>query len=162
MVGATGRLPLQVGERFEKILEEKKIAEERLIRLEEKLASMQAVRLVGKTNVIEGIRVLTSKVDLDRMESLRKMADELRSRLKENSLGVLGSEMNGKAIFLAFVTNDLTSKIKAGDIVREVAKIAGGGGGGKPHLAEAGGKDVEKLDLALSKVPEIVKELIRK
>ena len=162
MVGATDRLPLQVGERFEKILEEKKIAEERLIRLEEKLASMQAVRLVGKTNVIEGIRVLTSKVDLDRMESLRKMADELRSRLKENSLGVLGSEMNGKAIFLAFVTNDLTSKIKAGDIVREVAKIAGGGGGGKPHLAEAGGKDVEKLDLALSKVPEIVKELIRK
>jgi alanyl-tRNA synthetase len=151
----------EVGDRFEKIIEEKRNIEVRLARLEEKMASMQAVRLVGKTNIVEGIRVLTSKVDLDRVESLRKMADELREKLKEGSVGVLGCEIKGKAFFLAFVTNDLTSKIKAGDIVREVAKIAGGKGGGKPHLAEAGGKDVEKIDSALSKVPEIVKKLVQ-
>ncbi|MCH7761057.1 alanine--tRNA ligase, partial [candidate division TA06 bacterium] len=126
--------PLEVGERLEKILEEKRVAEERLARMEEKLASIQAIRLVGKTNVVEGVRVLTSKVDSDRIESLRMMADELRGRLQEKSLGVLGCEMNGKAVFLAFVTNDLTSRIKAGDLVREVAKIAGGGGGGGGNL----------------------------
>jgi alanyl-tRNA synthetase len=152
----------EVGDRFEKILEEKRNIEARLARMEEKMASMQAIRLVGKTNIIEGIRVLTSKVDLDRVDSLRKMADELREKFQENSVGVLGCEIKGKAFFLAFVTNDLTSKIKAGDIVREVAKIAGGKGGGKPHLAEAGGKDVGKIDTALSKAPEIVKTLIQK
>lgn len=151
----------EVGERLEKILEEKKTAEERLARLEEKLASIQAIKLVGQTKVVKGIRILMSKVDLERIEPLRKMADVLRGRLQEKSLGVLGSEINGKAVFLAFVTNDLTPKIKAGDIVREVAKIAGGGGGGKPHLAEAGGKDPTKIDTALAKVPDIVKKLLQ-
>ena len=77
-------------------------------------------------------------------------------------VGVLGSVIDDKVHFLCVVTNDLinSKELKAGDIVREVAKVAGGKGGGKPHLALAGGQDKDKLQEALKKVPDILSRFL--
>lgn len=148
--------------RLSKILEEKGALELKLRRLKEKLASTVGLRLVGKAVTVDEVRVIASRVEWEDMESLRQMADELRLRTKRQTAGVLGTEIDKKAAFVSFVTDDLTGRIKAGDLAREVAKITGGGGGGKPHLGEAGGRDVAKLDEAISRVPEIVKRLLGK
>jgi len=67
----------------------------------------------------------------------------------------LGAEVDGKAVLLVAVTKDLTGKLKAGDLVREAAKLVGGAGGGKPDLAQAGGSDPSGLPAALQKVKEL-------
>ncbi len=150
----------ELPKRLNRILEEKGALEVKFRRLKQKLASTLVVRLTGKTVTVGQVRVIASRVEWEDLDSLRQMADELRSGMEEQTVGVLGTEIDRKAAFVSFVTDDLTSQIKAGDLAREVARITGGGGGGKPHLGEAGGKDVQKLDEAISKVPEIVKRLL--
>jgi alanyl-tRNA synthetase len=90
------------------------------------------------------------------MDDLREVADWFRNRV-ESGVAVLGSNSEGKPLIIVAVTDDLTSRgLKAGDIVREVAKIVGGGGGGRPNLAQAGGKDPEKLPEAIAAVPGLI------
>jgi alanyl-tRNA synthetase len=89
---------------------------------------------------------------------LRNLADTLRQKLGSGVV-VLGMESGGKATLLVAVTDDLTDRVRAGDVVRELATVIGGRGGGKPNLAQAGGPDVGKLDEALEKVPETVEKL---
>ncbi len=148
--------------RLSKILEEKGALEVKLRRLKEKLASTVGLKLLGKAVTVDEVRVIASRVEWEDMESLRQMADELRLRTRKQTAGVLGTEIDKKAAFVSFVTDDLTGRINAGDLAREVAKITGGGGGGKAHLGEAGGRDVARLDEAISRVPEIVKRLLGK
>jgi alanyl-tRNA synthetase len=95
------------------------------------------------------------------MDSLRNMADMFRERLN-SGIVVLGAVMDEKVNFVVAVTKDLLSKgIHAGNIIKEVAKIAGGGGGGRPDMAQAGGKDKDKLDLALNNVTQIVEKQLK-
>ncbi len=89
---------------------------------------------------------------------LRNLADTLRQKLGSGVV-VLGMESDGKATLLAAVTDDLTARIKAGDLVRELAKTVGGRGGGKPNLAQAGGPDAGKLDEALGQAADVVATL---
>jgi len=89
------------------------------------------------------------------------MVDVLKSKNKENTLVVLGGVLENKVVLVVGLTKDLANKgLHAGKIVKEVASIVGGGGGGRPDMAEAGGKDVGRLDEALNKVPDIVKKLM--
>jgi alanyl-tRNA synthetase len=75
-----------------------------------------------------------------------------------SGVGVIGANLDGKASVIAVVTDDLISRgIQAGNIVKAVAQLVGGGGGGRPHLAQAGGKFPEKISEALAQVPEIVR-----
>ena len=90
---------------------------------------------------------------------LRNLADTLRQKLGSGVV-VLGMESGGKATLLAAVTDDLTKRVRAGDLVRELATIVGGKGGGKPNLAQAGGPDVAKLDDALEGVPQTVAAIV--
>jgi alanyl-tRNA synthetase len=87
--------------------------------------------------------------------SLREEIDRLRGERK-NSVIFFSSENEGKLVFLCGVSADLTSKIKAGDLVKAAAQIAGGGGGGRPDFAQAGGKDVTKLKEAIQAVKSAV------
>jgi alanyl-tRNA synthetase len=89
---------------------------------------------------------------------LRNLADTLRQKLGSGVV-VLGMESGGKATLLVAVTDDLTDRVRAGDVVRELATTIGGRGGGKPNLAQAGGPDVDKLDEALRKAPDVVESL---
>jgi alanyl-tRNA synthetase len=88
-------------------------------------------------------------------EALRGLADSLRDRLKRGVV-VLAAEQDGKVQLLVSVTKDLTARIKAGQLVKEIAPIIGGGGGGRPDFAEAGGKDASRIDELLARAREIV------
>ena len=91
------------------------------------------------------------------MDELKSMADELRDSIK-SGVGVLISEIEGKVGIVCIVSDDLikSRKVLAGKIVGDIAKIVGGGGGGRPHLATAGGKDINKIDESLNSVENIV------
>lgn len=158
---ALGSTTEDLENKLQKLLQEQKILKKRVRQLESKLASAFAVKLVGKARLVEGIQVMASRVEFSDIVGLRQMADQARARVKGKCVGVFGSEIEGKAVFVAFVTDNLTNRLKAGDVAREVAKVTGGGGGGKPTLAEAGGKDVGKIDEAIGRVPQIVKDLLK-
>ena len=104
---------------------------------------------------VDGIAVQARRVPEMSPAELRNLADTLRQKLGSGVV-VLGMESNGKATLLAAVTDDLTERVRAGDLVREIAVVVGGRGGGKPNLAQAGGPDVAKLDDALESVPDTV------
>ena len=110
---------------------------------------------------IDGVRVVASRVQVDDIEALRSMADGIREGLT-SGVGVLGADVAGKVSFIAVVTDDLIKNrgLRAGDVVKAVALIAGGSGGGKPHMAQAGGKDPGKIGEAIAAVPEIIRRCL--
>lgn len=127
-----------------------------------KLAALEADDLSGAQEV-DGCAVVARRTQVDDVSALRAMADSLREKLG-TGVGVLGAEFGGKGSFIAVVTDDLIKErgLKAGDIVRSVAQVTGGSGGGKPHLAQAGARDVAKIDEALAAVAGIVAEHLGK
>ncbi len=108
---------------------------------------------------VNGVQVIATRVTLDSPKTLRDIADKVRDKMA-SGVAVLGGEFGGKAALLALVSKDMTGKVKAGAIVSKVAAIVGGKGGGRPDMAQAGGSMPDKLDEAIAKVPEIVKELL--
>jgi alanyl-tRNA synthetase len=115
-----------------------------------KLASAQSGDLAAQAEVVGGARILAVKVPGD-ARALRELADKLRDKLGSGVVA-LGAEVDGKAVLLVAVTRDLTGKVKAGDLVKEGARLVGGAGGGKPDLAQAGGADPGGLDAALARI----------
>jgi alanyl-tRNA synthetase len=116
--------------------------------------------LVEKAQTVDGIRVVASRIDASDTDDLKRIGDSLRARLG-SGVGMLGTVIDDKATLLCVVTDDLlkSTKLHAGKIVGEAAKIIGGGGGGRPHMATAGGKDPSRIDEALQAVPAIIKRL---
>ncbi len=109
---------------------------------------------------VKGVKVLAQKVGaLDRAQ-LRTLVDNLRNKLGSGVV-VLGSiQEDNKVALIVGVTKDLTAKLQAGKIIAPVAKLVGGSGGGRPDMAEAGGKDATQLDAALASVPEVVSTML--
>src|SRR5436190_2454896 len=108
---------------------------------------------------VKGIKLARRKVaDLDK-DALRGLGDTLKARIKTGVV-VLASANDGKVQIVVSVTSDLTSKIKAGQVVKEIAPIVGGGGGGRPDFAEAGGKQPEKIDEMLAATESVVSKLL--
>ncbi len=106
---------------------------------------------------ISGVKVLTAEVDNQSMEQLREMADQFRDKLG-SAVIVLASAVEGKVNLIAAATKDLAGKVHAGNIIKETAQVCGGGGGGRPDLAQAGGKDPAKIKEALEKAEEVIRE----
>src|SRR5207244_12877680 len=104
---------------------------------------------------VNGVAVMAGRIDGLDADALRSVADTLRDRLGSGVVCV-GSVVDGKVNLIAAVTKDLTSRFQAGRLIQEVAKAVGGGGGGRPDLAQAGGKDPAKLDAALELAYEFV------
>ncbi|MEY2192574.1 alanine--tRNA ligase [Neobacillus sp. BF23-41] len=127
--------------------------------LSTKLGNIEAGNLVSKAKEIDGVTVLAANVQGADMNNLRNMADDLKQKLGSVVI-VLGSAHEGKVNLIAAVTKDLIEKgYHAGKLIKEVASRCGGGGGGRPDMAQAGGKDPEKLDAALQFVDEWVKSI---
>jgi len=120
-----------------------------------KVATAQSGDLAAQAKAVGDARVLAVKVQGDG-KALRELADKLRDKLGRGVVA-LASEQDGKAILLVAVTKDLTAKVKAGDLVKEAAKLVGGSGGGKPDLAQAGGADPSGIEKALAKVEELTR-----
>jgi len=131
---------------------EKEIAE---LKIKEKLEQLD--HILSLSSEEKKITIHKGKVHADSMDELKSFGDEMRNRIK-SGVGVLIAQIDDKVGIVAVVSDDLIKdqKLSAGKIVGELAKLVGGGGGGRPHLATAGGKDVEKIVTALSKVEEIV------
>ncbi|MGA8110200.1 MAG: alanine--tRNA ligase-related protein, partial [Acidobacteriaceae bacterium] len=131
--------------------------------LDEARMKSAASRVSGATDQaveVAGIKVLAQRVDaLDRSQ-MRTLVDNLRNKLGSGVVVLGGAQEDGKVALVVGVTKDLTGKIQAGKIIGLIAKQVGGSGGGRPDMAEAGGKDVAQLDAALKNAPEVVKGLI--
>ncbi len=146
-------------ERLEKLLAREKELEKKLRAMEQKLATGgggAAAEMEEKVREIAGVRIVTRKLDGVDPRTMREMADRMRQK-HGSAVVALGSDLgDGKVALLVAVTPDLTAKIKAGDIIKNIAPIVGGTGGGRPDLAQAGGRDASKLDEALAKVAALL------
>lgn len=151
--------PWELPERVDRLAGSTKALERELGRLRTKLAARMAEELLRDVKQVGEIQIVAGKVELFDQRGLRELADQIRARLKTGVV-VLGRLSNGQVQWLAAVTPDLVQKLPAGRLIQEVAKITGGSGGGKADLAEAGGKDPDKLDQALAHIAEIVKRLL--
>ena len=129
--------------------------------LERTAAGSAVGSLADGARQVLGHRVIVGRAPVESQDALRDLGDSLRGS-GPSTIVVLGAEMDGKVALVAAVSDDVVKagRVKAGDLVGRVAKVAGGGGGGKPHLATAGAKDPSKLDAALGAVPEIVSEIL--
>ena len=149
--------PAELTRRVASLLEDLDQERKRASSMERDLARRQAEALPAQAQTINGVTVLTAQVSAASPDALREMAGWLKERLG-SAVIVLGADVNGRPSFVAMVTDDLTPKgYHAGNIVREVAKVADGGGGGRAEVAHAGGKDASKLQQALDLVPRLVK-----
>ncbi|MCY3756093.1 MAG: DHHA1 domain-containing protein, partial [Acidobacteria bacterium] len=131
--------------------------EKELQEMRYRLARDRVGQLLHSAGSVNDVKVLTSVVDRLDKASLRNLADELKSRIGRGVV-VLATSGSGKVSLVAAVTSDLTSRLHAGRMVKEIATVVGGGGGGRPDLAEAGGKDPSKLSLALEAVAAYVEK----
>ena len=131
--------------------------------LDEARMKSAASRVSGATDQavdVGGVKVLAQRVDaLDRGQ-MRTLVDNLRNKLGSGVVVLGGAQEDGKVALIVGVTKDLTGKVQAGKVVGEIAKRVGGSGGGRPDMAEAGGKDAAELDAALKEAPEVVKGLV--
>jgi alanyl-tRNA synthetase len=134
--------------RVEKLMGQLRDTEKELERLKHKMQSSQAGIIIEGAKVINGVRVLARRVENMDPKDLRDFGDKLRDNMKSGILG-LGLAKDDKVSLIVMVSKDLTSKYHAGNLIKEMAAILGGTGGGKPDLAQAGGKDPSKLDAAL-------------
>ncbi|NWF90460.1 MAG: alanine--tRNA ligase [Ignavibacteriaceae bacterium] len=147
----------QSDERIAELLEAKKKLEKEISELMLKDKLGQVDTLLRQSAQVNGINVYKGTVTSANVDELKSMGDELRSKIK-SGVGILFSVIDEKVSIVCVVSDDLIKekKLSAGKIVGEVAKLVGGGGGGKNHLATAGGKDVANVQAALSKVEEMV------
>ena len=143
--------PEALAERVHRLLADHKVCEKEIERLKAVLASRSAEGAEEDVKLIAGVKVLVKRVDADTPAALRELADKFKERIKSGVV-VLGSAAGGKALLIAGVTRDLTDRFHAGNIVKQAAGMVGGGGGGRPDMAQAGGTQPEKLDDALSAV----------
>jgi alanyl-tRNA synthetase len=145
-------------ERAAELLEKIKSLEKELEKIKSAGAQDTAKELIGRARELDGVKVVSEKVSGFSQKELRELADGIRDRLGSGVI-VLASE---EGALLAMVTKDLTKKLKAGEILGQVAAIAGGRGGGKPELAQGGTKETDKLDSAIQKVYDIVEKGLKK
>ena len=144
---------------IEKLSQTVKSLEKDLEAQKRKGALGQLDELVGKAQNIKGVKVIAEEVQNVDREGLRQLVDSLRQKLGSGVVA-LGMPDNGKVALIAGVTKDLTAKVHAGNLIRALAQQVGGSGGGRPDLAEAGGKDTAGLKSALASVPSLVEPLL--
>ena len=138
-----------------RLLRQQKELEKKLENLQGKISGGQVSDLVETAKTIRGIRVLSARVEGKDPRGMREMADRLKDRLQSGIL-LLGAEADGKAMILCAVTRDLIPRYSAQKLIREIAELVGGKGGGRPDMAQAGGPRVEGLDSALEKIYDLI------
>ncbi len=130
--------------------------------LRQNLVTAEFNQALANPQSVKQITVLTAKLSEADADTLRLMIDRFRQRFASNSVAVLASVLNGKPLLIAAVSDDLLNRgLNAGDLVKYVATPLGGSGGGKPMLAQAGGKDASKLQEALALVPKWIEERLK-
>ncbi|MEW6621714.1 MAG: alanine--tRNA ligase [Bacillota bacterium] len=155
-------LPENISDRINGLILENKDKNKEIDRLKAKLANYQSQSFLEQVSDVYGIKVLTATVETKDMETMRNLGDMLRSKIKSGVV-ILAGAFQEKANFLVMATPDVIERgIHAGNLVKEIAAVAGGGGGGRPDMAQAGGKDTNKLNEALKEAVKAVEKQVRK
>ena len=141
--------------KIEKLINANKDLEKEVSRLTAKLTLSDIDGIIKNARVVGETKVVVARVVLDSPKTLRELGDKIRDKLGRGIV-VLGGEYQGKAALLAMVSKDLTDTYKAGNIIKEIAVLVGGKGGGRPDMAQAGGPNPDKLDDALQAVFKII------
>ncbi len=145
--------PEQTPRRAAALMEELHAARKRLAQTRARLLAAELEQHINAAQEVKGIKVLTLQVEGADAEALRALADRFRQHQPEKGVAVFGTAVKGRPLLIAAVTQDLTRRgLHAGKLVKFVAQQLGGGGGGKPTLAQAGGKDISRLEEALASV----------
>ncbi len=152
LLKAEGGNPL---EKLEKLLGRQRELQREIDSLQGKLNAAASGDLLSQAVEVNGVTLLAVQVQVEDIKGLRDLSDTLRDRMGEGVI-VLGAEIGGKANLLVAVSKELSAIIKAGDIIKQLAPIVGGSGGGKPELAQAGGSQPEKLGEALAATAQII------
>lgn len=151
----------EVKDRITAIVAENKAKDKEIQNLNAEMTKLKSADMFSSAVDVDGLELYTAKVEGTTPDALRSMGDDVKTK-GDNVVAVLAGVNGDKANFVAVCGKGAIAKgVKAGDLVKEVAKIANGGGGGRPDSAMAGAKDITKIDESLSKAEEIVKSLIK-
>jgi alanyl-tRNA synthetase len=142
-------------ERVRKLLQQQKELEKEIERLRAQIGKNQIPEILARKEEINGIDILITRVDGVDPKQLRELADQLKERMPRGFI-FLASQSDHGVNLVASTSTDLAKRIHAGNIIKEVAPILGGGGGGRPDFAQAGGKNPERTEEALAEVRKIV------
>jgi alanyl-tRNA synthetase len=142
--------------KIKKMLNDLKALEKEIVHLKAKMASDDAQVEGEAVQTINSTKVLIQRVTVDNPAALRDLADRLKAKIK-SGIVVLGSVNGPKAFLIVGVTKDLTDRFHAGKLIKQIAATVGGSGGGRPDMAQAGGTQPEKLDQALKKAHDVIK-----
>lgn len=152
-----GTTPDYASQRLEALQNELTNSRKTITQLQRRLAKHNFDALLENMETINGYSALIAQLDNIPMETLREMTDWFRNRVKEKGVMVLGSDLDNKPQIIVVVTDDLIQAgIKAVELIKPIAAVIGGGGGGRPNLAQAGGKDSKQLPQALEKARELL------
>jgi alanyl-tRNA synthetase len=155
-IGAMLKAPEHPAGRVSQLLAELKELQRERQKVRGEAMKDASADIVNEAETIEGVRVVSRRVDGLGQKDLRELADRVRDRLGSGVV-VLASALDGQASLLAMVSRDLAGRFRAGEILKRVASASGGRGGGKPEMAQGGTKDIDKLDTALETVYDIVR-----
>jgi alanyl-tRNA synthetase len=148
--------------RLEAFLEDTQQLQRRLAVLERSSLRSEAEELLARVQDVAGVKVVAGRTSAGSADAMREMGDFLKAKLPSVAV-VLGAVVEGNPILISMVTPDLVARgLHAGNLARDTAKVMGGGGGGRPELAQAGGKQAGKLDEALQGVPELVRRSLKR
>jgi len=155
--GKLQTIPSEIPQKINQIIDNDNNMKKKIKIIRNKLAHYEVDKLLSKKKEIKGVNIISIKVEAEDNNDLRNWGDLIKDKIK-SGIVVLGTELdNGKVALLAMVTDDLAQKgYNAGNIIKAIAPIVGGKGGGKKTMAQAGGQKTDKLDQALEKVYEII------
>jgi len=151
--------PEEIEATTQKLIEGRRELEKQLNTVQKKSAQGSADELIAKAREVKGVKVVAARVPDMTREALRGLVDTLKQKLGSGVIA-LGMVEDEKVVLIVGVTKDLTAKCNAGKIIQAIAKEVGGSGGGRPDLAEAGGKDTAALNMALETVPAILDRML--
>lgn len=155
------RVPVEsLQDRVERLIEREKQLEKEVESLRHELTMTTSRDILSSPENMEGVRVIIAEVDVDDPAAMREIYDRFKEKYRDKAVLVLGSTSVDKALLLVGVSKDLTNRIRAGDIIKELAAVVGGRGGGRPDMAQAGGPDPSKLKEALDRARVMLRQIL--
>jgi alanyl-tRNA synthetase len=145
-----------VVDKVQRLVDRSKEQQREIEQLKRKLASGGSRDIAADARQLDGFRALAASVDVGDPKAMRELADKLRDRLAPAVIALGARTEDGRALLVCTVSKELTSRFRAGDIIKELATVVGGGGGGRPDFAQAGGSDPDKLEQALARCYELL------
>jgi alanyl-tRNA synthetase len=154
--------PQDLEQRVEELQTDLDEAQKQIDRLHQRLARQEFESLLEQVQTVEGTSMIAARVEVAGVDELREMTDWFRDRLM-SGVFVLGTVMDGRPALVVSVTSDVVARgADAGELARRAGRVMGGGGGGRPTMAQAGGSDPGKLNEALDQAPTILREQLER